>query len=520
MITGKRAFALVLCISICMTLLVSCKNDISDDALSKLEALGTGNNEEFSEYRIVIPASAEETVGASARSLADAISKRTGSRCITVFDNDAPTASDECLTFLLGNTCFDTTRSALYGLKRDDYICKLSDRTVVLGGRSEAATAAAVKRYINEVLPMCEPTRVICADGNFEYHCDYEIDELILCGFELDKYVFVCGEDKAAYALAGIFREVIADKCGYYPDILSEDNTAGRREISFEVNDSITSLSRICFDGEDIKITADSVFGLSVAAEKLYTMMTESSSNGKVSLDIEGERNYTYSHTNLSLINAVSDISADANGTNKAIELANYINGSGSAVVTMGALHADIWNIIKTNLSNKYTVSVETLPDGSMLPILVDFSVYSVDFESNSESDGSVSRKAYLTHKDSGQTFIVFELFAPDASKHTETVKNALSNAENACIAVFMSNDASTPFDVIGEHVSVEYNSGISSGELKYRCGIFSNADLLECSEVSVDKTLGTDVCVMSLSAEKLFCDAFVAIAGSKYIYN
>lgn len=520
MITGKRLFRLLICFVVCASLLASCGNDVSNDALAKLEALGDGDNRSFDEYRIIISASCGERVAASARELSDAISERTGSSCITVFDSNVSIASDDCFTVLLGNTAFDSTKTAFYGLRRDDYVCRVYENTMILGGKSDSATAAATEKYIDEILPMCEPTEIICDGGEFEYHCDYETDELMLCGFELDRYVFVCGNDRASYNLTRSLREIIADKCGYYPDILCENTVSGRREISVGISNSVSSLAKIEYDGEDVNLASDSIYGLSVVAEKLYGIIFDGAAEGEANVDITCEMSYTYSPSRLELLNVAADIAPDTDGVDKAIKLARLINESDSAIITAGAFHVDIWKLIENNLANKYYVIAQTLSDGRVLPLLVDTTVCSVESESVAETTALISRELIITHLDSGQRFVVLYYFGMDGTDCTETVKNRLMTSDDACIAVFMSSMQSGSFDIMGDGISVEYNSMLSVGSLKYRCGIFSASELLDCSEVSLNIAPISDSCFMAMSTEKRYCDAFCGLIGSEYIYN
>lgn len=522
MIIGKRLLALLICLVLCTALLISCGKDTSSDALSRLETLGGADAQSFDEYRIIISPSCTENVAACARELSDAISGKTGNKCVTLFDNSASAATDECFTVLLGNTAFDETKNAFVGLRRDDYVCKLYDNTLVLGGRSDSATACAVDKYIDEILPECEPTEIFCDGGEFEYHCDYGISELLLCGFELDKYVFVCGNNRASYDLTRSLREIIADRCGYYPDILCESKKSERREISVLIDDGLSSLAKIEYDGEDVSVTSDSIYGLSVASEKLYGMLFDGAVNGKVSMDIPYTMSYTYVAPRIELLNVVSDIPLNSNGILMAQELATIISNSGGDVVTFGApMDIDLLNPLKNALDSRYHFLNITLSDGSILPLILDTSEYSVDKDDWSDSNGLVRRELSLAHRTGGHKFTVVSFFVADGAVDCAgTVKSAFENTDDARIAVFASSTRTDTFDVVENGISVEYNSLISAGELRSRYGVFCSTHLLECSEANVDTSSLKDTCLVNIGVEKRYCDAFFELIASKNIYN
>lgn len=519
MIIGKRFFKAVI-LFLSGIILVSCGNGVSEEALARLDALGAYGAEEAAEYRIVMPSACGETVSESARKLSSVISARTGSSCITEFDNELSDSADNCFTVFLGNTSSSFTKKEFYGLKRDDYICKTYETKLILGGKSENATAAAVEKYIGEILPMCEPTVIICDGGDFEYRRDYEIDEVVLCGFDIDKYAFSFGDSAAVCDIALKLREAIADKCGYYPDTFVGQRVAERREISFSVNEKLTSVARIEFDGEDIIISSDSIYGLSYASERFYSLILDGVTDGKSTVDIAYEMNYTYFDARISLLNVISDIPADTGGVDTAVKLARYITDTDSGVVTFGTLNRDIWNVVKANVPNKYRAEEAAAENGDILPVLIDTSRYSVSSVVENTADGLFTRCFVLEDNDSRQRFELILFLNIGNADSTEAVKQRLVSDSGAYIAVFTSENYLTPLDVIGSGISVEYNSAVSLGTVKQRCAVFSSSELLSCSDVLYDSSVDTSVCTLNVDVRKNYCDAFIELVQSKNIDN
>ena len=332
----------------------------------------------------------------------------------------------------------------------------------------------------------------------------------------------MCGNDRASYDLARSLREVIADRCGYYPEILCENTEIGRREISLTVDMGVSSLAKIEHDGEDVRIISDGIYGLSVASEKLYGMLFEGTTNGKAKLDISYSMSYTYASPSIEILNVVCDFPLDGNGMFMVQELAKLISESDGDVITFGAsFSSDLLHPLKNNLDDRYYFIENVLSDGSVVPLLVDTSKISVVKETLSQANGLVRCELSLVQKYSGQSFAFVDLFAEEgATDCAGTVKRAFENTDDARVVIFASSDMHDAFDVLENGISVEYNSLINVGDMRSRCGVFGSTDLLKCSEVNMNTDLLEDTCFVNISMEKRYCDAFLKLIGSKDINN
>lgn len=511
MITGRKTIVVSLCLLLSLCMLASCAESSENNALLKLEALASNESEK---YAIVVPSSCGEELVNSAKLFSSAIAKQTGTSCDVLFDNDESVSRNGCFLILLGNTSYSESRNALGGLRRDDYVCRVYESVIVLGGKSDKATVSAVEKYISEILPMCEPTRIVADDCDFEYHQSYDVNEIILCGFEMECYTFVCPDDKssAVCTLVGMLREIIADKSGYYPDIeYSAVPTDGRREIIVQTGER-SRLARIRYDGEDVFISSDTVYGLSVAATELCNSLFDNAEQGKTRFDISYEITHSYFCTELSVITAISKANVTNGVLDEAEALAEKLKAAQSGVTAVGPLDKDTWAVVKSNFFNGFSTYCTELSDGTVLPVIVDTAVFSVEEECSCPQNGLIEIKLSLTHKDSGENLNFYFFFADGNGEYASAVSECFSDTDKMSVAAFMSY-GSSKLDVFGTGISTEYSAPVTVEQSKYHCALFYSPYLLH--EIS-----GKDKCENISEGyfngavfQKRFCDEFLALA-------
>lgn len=228
MITVKRLISLTL---VCLLFLSLFACSSENDDLHSL--LNQGSGEEYSEPAaaydvVVVPATAGNALITRARTLCADLTARTGIPASFFFDNETLPKQDNVRFILLGNTSHTLSEKHLDNLRRDDYLCALDEGVLILGGKSDSATLAAIERFSTELLPYADAEILFNADQQFLVSAQYPISAITLNDFSLDDYRIVypknntLGEAQIASAL----REAIADRCGYYPDILADNKVS------------------------------------------------------------------------------------------------------------------------------------------------------------------------------------------------------------------------------------------------------------------------------------------------------
>ncbi len=249
-------------------------------------------------YRIVLPADCSSFLCEKAEFLEERLEEQTGVPVSVVFDYES--VSDAVPEILLGYTSRGLSRSSLGLLRRDDYLCISDGRGgAVLGGKTDAATVAAVDRFCRELLSSASSECLMREDSGFFYEAVYSPERILLNGFELGRYCLVYPDDPNGKIRAMVmrFRDRITERCGYVLDILSGEESQGTekqirlRQYSDLSESRLTHLSPI---QEGIEIGSYGIFGFSVGLLELESMLSPREEQGAFRLDLEQIRSIPY----------------------------------------------------------------------------------------------------------------------------------------------------------------------------------------------------------------------------------
>lgn len=297
-----RSFVLLI-IAFCICLaFASCSPNSSDlsDVFSQLvvnedETESETEIEAFSEHiYVIIPNDCSGELSLKARELTDKLKKQTGLLTSLKYDNELTTAPKNSCEILIGNTNRLASANALDVLRKDEYLCHWDDGAVVICGRSDESTIIAVDRFINEVLPFASQYSLMQDDRSFEFVCEYEIESIILNGYDLYDYVLTysnsneCGEKEIAFML----RDYINSKSGYFLDVISESELTSRsgRVISLSGKGKKNILAPL---EKGLLLSATDSYSLSLVAAKFLEDFENSIESNSVvlkydtSVDIE-----------------------------------------------------------------------------------------------------------------------------------------------------------------------------------------------------------------------------------------
>ncbi len=227
MITVKCCAAISLLLLFCI-LFCSCQADTKDSSLHILQNEETEDTEakSVSEHDyLIMPAQAGSDLIARARALASAISERTGIPCSVYFDDEDILIRENSRLILIGNVQHALSQDRLHDLCRDDYLCASEGNALILGGKSDKATIAAINRFSESLLSYVTAKAFINQDQHFLVRAEYALSAVTLNGFSLEDYRLVYPKSGALSekALAYTLREQIADRCGFYLDVLSDN---------------------------------------------------------------------------------------------------------------------------------------------------------------------------------------------------------------------------------------------------------------------------------------------------------
>ena len=474
-----------------MLLCCACSNE-ENDALSNLDKIGGGEKTAtVSVYQIVLPSRSGAELALSADKLATAITENTGVRSDIYYDNEVVPYAADAIAVLVGNTKYSDSALYIHSLRRDDYVCRASARSIVIGGKSDSACVAAIEYLVEEILPYRESQTLMDDGDGFEYYAEYEFASLALCGTRLGSYGIVCTlpRGSAEANMTSALRERIADRCGEYPELyFAEQGTDGVRELIITQDASGASNAKIAYDGEDVVLTARDTYGISVAMEKLYAEMFCSVSDGKASFDITSEKNYSYVQPKISINSLTARIDRCASLVDRALILAGAT--ANCDVVCFGKLNAEAWDIVKNNLNNSYTPFCFDVGGGECVAFAYDGAKLSLDAQSPSlvrQGECLLAQLGFVMGGESIKICLLIGTASEVSDAQLSAVKQCVLD-KNAYTAALLTLSGGAPYDVSVRGISTVYNELLTVNSQEYRACMLTDGSRLSASDVLIGK--------------------------------
>ena len=289
-------------------LLVSCGvGDLTDIPLEPLDVPLA--DADPATYSVIAASDCSAECRALAQTLVDAIGAQTGGTAQFYYQHEAPSASREGIVIYLGWIAdVEAVSGALRTLRRDDYLCRRTGNTVILGGRTDGATRTAVERFCREILPAATAERLMSEEGGFLYRgADYGASSVKLNGFDLWEYCIVYPKKGAEelQSLALALRDEIADRSGYVLEVTSDSGAGAMSRgifVGTEPPDQEGSCAYLIPKSNGVLLCAEDFFGVSVAAERLCAYLLTGSDQGEHSWTLSVDEAFEYAHRSYSLL--------------------------------------------------------------------------------------------------------------------------------------------------------------------------------------------------------------------------
>ena len=445
----RALLALLLCFTL---LLCSCKIDTT--GLTPLHALENGEHEETrppaSEYDyVILPASAGDALTARAHALCEALTAQTGIPA-TLFFDDAILPTRENIRFiLLGNTAHALSYKHLHTLRRDDYLCTTDESALILGGKSDAATVAAIDRFCESLLPYADATILINPDQHFLVHATYDVNEISLNGFPLADYRLVYPEEngKGEQAVALALREAIADRCGFYLEVLPDTvvreparvitvgacfGTSGTDAAQFEAISSYVSL-----DG-------DSEYALASVAQAFCRYLLPDGTHDSLSVTLGTPIAVPLGAPSLSVFAGLLSMPDSLTNVLEMAHLVTAFRSTDTLLAPCGRMSLDTFTYLRANLPDYAVRSLSPDPDHH-LPVFYREDTLTL-LEHSIVNDLHVLRFAI---RETAQTFTVCHGYA-DAPSAVDRLWQTVSQAlrENELCFLFAVTPNTLPFPI------------------------------------------------------------------------
>ena len=396
----KRGFILLVLLSAMLVLslaLVSCRKQESGldefDQLLLSTSEGEMSGEAFaSAIYVVIPRDSGVELSADAKALADSIADKTGIGTFLKYDSE-PTV-DGTFEILVGYTSRLISKENTEPLRDGDYICRYDRGSIVLGGKSESATIAAIQKFTSDILPGASYAALMSEDAHFEVYGEYETDVMTLNGYPIYEYTVVyCRE---SYEIADLVCKYLNNSSGYTLSAELSERYAPERSkcICLLLDASRGNAAKISATGGNIVISAPDLYGLSLAAASFVSDTCQSASGAT----FEGSVALNYSKSSIGLAFGFVD-HVGALDIGLLAGLGETIRKTESSIICFYPVKNSLIDDIRLNCPTSRSFFAVDVGNGLSLPVLyntADFSSVSAE-----QRDGSVWVSAVASDKKS-----------------------------------------------------------------------------------------------------------------------
>ena len=351
---AKRVITLI-CLILLLAALCACSKRVENlDQFEQL-VIPAASKENISEsfasgVYVIIPHDCSAELVARAEELVLGINEKTGLNTYLKYDNESTFSSSGVLEILLGNTSRIVSQDLLRTRKADDYLCTYDRGALVIGGRTDEATIAALERFEKDILPSATNASLMHEAAHFEYLAEYDLDTVTLNGFYL--YDYTVNADIELKTVADVLTKYILQKSGY----LLEGNTSADKSINIAIDEDAThGIATIETKSKDIYIRADSAYGISKAIVKFADLLLSENEDGKCAFELNEKIFVEYESEKAELL-----IGAVEKGTRDSVEfqsaLASDLCGVSSDAVIFLKVSDIFVDYFKYDLDERYDV--------------------------------------------------------------------------------------------------------------------------------------------------------------------
>jgi endonuclease/exonuclease/phosphatase family metal-dependent hydrolase len=288
----KRILSLLLCLSL-FTTFFGCKADKTDEVPQESEAERVEISvSELSEYVIIYSSDdAGESLNNAVKDLADTINAQFNVN-IEIRDDLIKKSSgflERDTEIIIGETNRLDGKETLSEIKKaNDYLIKIKDKKLIVGGITPEATENAVEKLISILSQRSD--KFFDSEDNVFVSGEYDLDNLTVDGTSISEFKIIFQSDPEYKRTAELIRDFICQSTGYMLDIVAAGKNAPDGNNILVGNVGASAPERI--DGENeywLGSKNGSIYVYALTSPTLYEAATSlcnaiSSSNGVLEL--------------------------------------------------------------------------------------------------------------------------------------------------------------------------------------------------------------------------------------------
>ncbi len=374
----KKIFILMLLILALTLSLFACKNSNNDDIFDELMRPTDESEAQIEPFAtrvyLIIPENSSGNLAGRASILADNINKKTGVEVYLKYDNETTVVADGELEILVGYTSRLASSEAMKQLKFEDYICKWNRDSILLGGRYEDATIAAIEAFEEKVLHGASKASLMGKDVKLESIKDYEVGSVQLNGYDLYDFTITYSDRSSSgeYEMAHSLRAYIASKSGYWLSVISDKRVNDTIGKVISISDSAEILyDALCESrGGSIFVNGKDSYALSEAVADFAERLLSVDASGNASLYLDEMLTYSCTQESIGISAAFAEY-ADTPSIEQIYDINAHIH-RGNDINVFGKTTPILANYIIQNRIEGYEyLMVELDGDGDMkMPIV------------------------------------------------------------------------------------------------------------------------------------------------------
>ncbi len=372
----KKLFILMLLVFSLTLSLFACAENKKDDIFEELMRPTDESESEIVPFAtkvyLIIPEKSSGNLATRAESLADNINKKTGVEVYLKYDNETTVVADGELEILVGYTSRLASNEAMKQLKFEDYICKWDRDSILLGGRYEDATVAAIEAFEEKVLHGASKASLMGKDVKLENINNYEVGSVKLNGYDLYDFTITYSDKSSSgeYEMAHNLRAYIASKSGYWLSVISDKSVNGTVGKVISISESSEILYDALCESRDgsVFVSGKDSYALSEAVADFSERLLNVDEGGNATLSIDEKLIYNCTQESIGISAAFAEYS-DKPSLEQIYDINAHIR-TGNDIIVFGKTTSALADYIVQNRIEGYEYITVDLDAEHKLPIV------------------------------------------------------------------------------------------------------------------------------------------------------
>ena len=147
--------------------------------------LFTGSKDDIEEplpetdrFIIVLPSDCSGAVYDASKARADKIEKNTSAETLLIYEHQNADIQNDDMLILIGKTSYAESQIFIHDFRSDDFGYTYSNKTVVIGGRSEKALLSAIEKFYNDIVLYADSELFISNGAKYIFRAEYDIERI------------------------------------------------------------------------------------------------------------------------------------------------------------------------------------------------------------------------------------------------------------------------------------------------------------------------------------------------------